>query len=85
MTMALMAFPFFWGVQTGDFLIVLLVLILTCNVGPGPVLLGRTGVLHGTVRAEAALLRRFGRPAGRCRPGRRICAAHRHRTHRSQL
>ena len=32
-TMALMAFPFFWGVQTGDFLMVLLVLILTCNVG----------------------------------------------------
>lgn len=32
-TMALMAFPFFWGVQTGDFLMVLLVLILTCNIG----------------------------------------------------
>lgn len=32
-TMLLMAFPFFWGVQTGDFLMVLLVLVLTCNVG----------------------------------------------------
>jgi hypothetical protein len=31
--MLLMAFPFFWGVQTGDFLMVLLVLVLTCNVG----------------------------------------------------
>lgn len=33
LTMLLMAFPFFWGVQTGNFLMVLLVLILTCNVG----------------------------------------------------
>lgn len=33
LTMALMAFPFFWGVQTGDFLMVVLVLILTCNIG----------------------------------------------------
>jgi MFS family permease len=32
-TMLLMAFPFFWAVQTGDFLMLLLVLILTCNVG----------------------------------------------------
>jgi MHS family shikimate/dehydroshikimate transporter-like MFS transporter len=31
--MLLMAFPFFWAVQTGDFLMLLLVLILTCNVG----------------------------------------------------
>ncbi|MCQ1954087.1 MFS transporter [Arthrobacter sp. zg-Y238] len=33
LTMMLMAFPFFWAVQTGEFLMVLLVLILTCNVG----------------------------------------------------
>ncbi|SDO32363.1 metabolite-proton symporter [Cryobacterium flavum] len=32
-TMLLMAFPFFWGVQTGDFLIVVVVLVLTINVG----------------------------------------------------
>jgi metabolite-proton symporter len=32
-TMLLTAFPFFWGVQTGDFLLVLLALVLTCNVG----------------------------------------------------
>ncbi|MGX9901413.1 MFS transporter [Arthrobacter sp. SA17] len=32
-TMLLMAFPFFWAVQTGDFIMVLLVLVLTCNVG----------------------------------------------------
>lgn len=32
-TMVIMAFPFFWAVQTGDFLMILLVLILTCNVG----------------------------------------------------
>lgn len=33
LTMLLTAFPFFWGVQTGDFLMILLSLILTCNVG----------------------------------------------------
>ena len=32
-TMLVMAFPFFWAVQTGDFFMVLLVLILTCNIG----------------------------------------------------
>lgn len=31
--MLLKAFPFFCAVQTGNFLMVLLVLILTCNVG----------------------------------------------------
>lgn len=33
LTMLLMAFPFFWAVQTGAFLMVLLILILTVNVG----------------------------------------------------
>lgn len=33
LTMLVMAFPFFWAVQTGDFFMVLLVLILTCNIG----------------------------------------------------
>ncbi|KQU50511.1 MFS transporter [Rhodococcus sp. Leaf278] len=32
-TMALMAFPFFWAVQTGHFLMILLVLVITCNIG----------------------------------------------------
>ena len=33
LTMLATAFPFFWAVQTGDFLLVLLALVLTCNVG----------------------------------------------------
>ncbi|MCU1573280.1 MAG: transporter [Micrococcaceae bacterium] len=32
-TMLVTAFPFFWAVQTGDFLMMLLALVLTCNVG----------------------------------------------------
>jgi MHS family shikimate/dehydroshikimate transporter-like MFS transporter len=32
-TMIITAFPFFWGVQTGDFFMILLSLVLTCNVG----------------------------------------------------
>lgn len=33
LTMLVTAFPFFWAVQTGDFFMMLLALILTCNVG----------------------------------------------------
>lgn len=32
-TMLVTAFPFFWAVQTGDFFMMLLSLILTCNIG----------------------------------------------------
>ena len=77
-TMLLMAFPFFWAVQTGDFLMVLLVLILTCNVGRDLLLLRGTGLLHRTVRTEAALLRSVGRTAGRRRLRRWIRTADRH-------
>lgn len=33
LTMLVTAFPFFWAVQTGDFFLMLLALVLTCNIG----------------------------------------------------